>query len=173
MSAATRSVQFTVNGQLRSVQVEPRLNLADCLRHSLGCTGTHVGCEHGVCGACTVLIDGEAVRACLTLAVQADGRRITTVEGLSDDQALSPLQAAFRRHNALQCGFCTPGMITTAHALLSEEPNCDEHRVREVLSGNLCRCTGYMPIVKAVLDARSAYQGQSPAQRSNLTSVEK
>jgi len=165
--------EFEVNGQPVALDVEPRLSLADCLRRDLHLTGTHVGCEHGVCGACTVLIDGEAVRACLTLAVQADGRRITTVEGLSDDQALSPLQAAFRRHNALQCGFCTPGMITTAHALLSEEPNCDEHRVREVLSGNLCRCTGYMPIVKAVLDARSAYQGQGAAQRGNLTSVEK
>ena len=166
-------VQLKVNGKAVSLEVAPNTLLVQALRGNLQLTGTHVGCEHGVCGACTVLIDGESVRACLTLAVQADGRRITTVEGLSDDQALSPLQAAFRRHNALQCGFCTPGMITTAHALLSEEPNCDEHRVREVLSGNLCRCTGYMPIVKAVLDARSAYQGQSPAQRGNLTSVEK
>ncbi|MCX7151435.1 MAG: (2Fe-2S)-binding protein, partial [Proteobacteria bacterium] len=121
-------------------------------------TGTHLACEHGVCGACTVLVDGEAVRSCLMLAVQADGRKVVTVEGLSSDEALSPLQAAFRRHNALQCGFCTPGMITTAHALLTEEPDCDADRVREVLSGNLCRCTGYIPIIEAVLDARAAYK---------------
>ena len=152
------STKFEVNGKAVEVDVEPRMSLADCLRHELHLTGTHVGCEHGVCGACTVLIDGEAVRACLTLAVQAEGRKIVTVEGLSDDDALSPLQAAFRRHNALQCGFCTPGMITTAHALLSEEPDCDADRVREVLSGNICRCTGYIPIVEAVLEARAAYK---------------
>jgi carbon-monoxide dehydrogenase small subunit len=152
------STKFEVNGKAVEVDVEPRMSLADCLRHELQLTGTHVGCEHGVCGACTVLIDGEAVRSCLTLAVQAEGRKIVTVEGLSDDDALSPLQAAFRRHNALQCGFCTPGMITTAHALLSEEPDCDAERVREVLSGNICRCTGYIPIVEAVLEARAAYK---------------
>ncbi len=150
--------QFEVNGRAVEVEVEPRMSLADCLRHELHLTGTHVGCEHGVCGACTVLIDGEAVRACLTLAVQVEGRKVVTVEGLSSEAALSPLQASFRRHNALQCGFCTPGMITTAHALLSEEPDCDADRVREVLSGNICRCTGYIPIVEAVLDARAAYK---------------
>jgi carbon-monoxide dehydrogenase small subunit len=152
------STKFEVNGKAVDVDVEPRMSLADCLRHELHLTGTHLGCEHGVCGACTVLIDGEAVRSCLTLAVQVEGRKVVTVEGLSNDDALSPLQAAFRRHNALQCGFCTPGMITTAHALLSEEPDCDADRVREVLSGNICRCTGYIPIVEAVLEARAAYK---------------
>jgi aerobic-type carbon monoxide dehydrogenase small subunit (CoxS/CutS family) len=149
--------QFTVNGRKVEVEVEPRLTLADCLRHHLRLTGTHVGCEHGVCGACTVLVDGAAVRACLMLAVQAEGSEVVTIEGLSLEEGLTPLQASFRRHHALQCGFCTPGMITTAHALLSAEPDCDADRVREVLSGNLCRCTGYIPIVEAVLDARAAY----------------
>ena len=151
------SVQFQVNGKQVEVEVEPRLTLADCLRHSLRLTGTHVGCEHGVCGACTVIVDGAAVRSCLMLAVQAEGSEIVTIEGLSNDDDLTPLQKSFRKHHALQCGFCTPGMITTAHVLLSEEPNCDAARVREVLSGNLCRCTGYISIVEAVLDARSAY----------------
>jgi len=151
-------VRFEVNGRQVAVEVEPRLTLADCLRHCLRLTGTHVGCEHGVCGACTVLVDGDAVRACLMLAVQAEGAKVVTIEGLSHDDHLTPLQASFRKHHALQCGFCTPGMITTAHALLSDEPDCDAARVREVLSGNLCRCTGYIPIVEAVLDARVAYQ---------------
>ena len=151
-------VHFEVNGRQVAVDVEPRLTLADCLRHCLRLTGTHVGCEHGVCGACTVLVDGDAVRACLMLAVQAEGAKVVTIEGLSHDDHLTPLQASFRKHHALQCGFCTPGMITTAHALLSDEPNCDAARVREVLSGNLCRCTGYIPIIEAVLDARAAYQ---------------
>ncbi len=154
-----------MNGKLVEVEVEPRTSLADCLRHGLRLTGTHVGCEHGVCGACTVIVDGVAVRSCLMLAVQAEGSQIRTVEGLSDDDALSPLQAAFRKHHALQCGFCTPGMITTAHALLSEEPDADAARVREVLSGNLCRCTGYIPIVEAVLEARAAYQAQDKGDR--------
>src|ERR1700734_2258526 len=136
-------VKFEVNGKPVEVEVEPRLTLADCLRHHLRLTGTHVGCEHGVCGSCTV---------------QADGAKVVTVEGLSLEEGLTPLQASFRKHHALQCGFCTPGMITTAHALLSEEPDCDADRVREVLSGNLCRCTGYISIVEAVLDARSAYK---------------
>ena len=151
-------VKFEVNGKPVEVEVEPRLTLADCLRHHLRLTGTHVGCEHGVCGACTVLVDGAAVRSCLMLAVQAEGAKVVTVEGLSNDEGLTPLQASFRKHHALQCGFCTPGMITTAHALLSEEPDCDADRVREVLSGNLCRCTGYISIVEAVLDARAAYK---------------
>ena len=149
---------FEVNGESVEVDVEPRISLADCLRDVLGLTGTHLGCEHGVCGACTVIVDGQAVRSCLTLAVQADGERITTVEGLSPEAGLSPLQAAFRKHHALQCGFCTPGMVTTAHALLREEPDADADRVREVLSGNICRCTGYVPIVEAVLEARAAYR---------------
>jgi aerobic-type carbon monoxide dehydrogenase small subunit (CoxS/CutS family) len=151
-------IQFEVNGKAVQVEVEPRTHLADCLRHHLGLTGTHVGCEHGVCGACTVIVNGDAVRACLMLAVQANGAKITTVEGLSRDEALSPLQAAFRKHHALQCGFCTPGMITTAHALLTDEPEADIERIREVLSGNLCRCTGYIPIVDAVMEARAAYR---------------
>ncbi len=153
-------IKFEVNGTKVELDVEPRVSLADCLRDTLGLTGTHLGCEHGVCGACTVIVDGAAVRACLMLAVQAHGEHIVTVEGLSNDDALSPLQASFRKHHALQCGFCTPGMITTAHALLTEEPDADAERVREVLSGNICRCTGYIPIIKAVLDARAHYAGE-------------
>ena len=150
-------IKFEVNGKDVDIDVAPRTTLADCLRHHLHLTGTHLGCEHGVCGACTVIVDGDAVRSCLMLAVQADGSRIVTVEGLSSDTGLTPLQASFRKHHALQCGFCTPGIITTSHALLTNEPHCDAARVRKVLSGNLCRCTGYVPIVEAVLDARIAY----------------
>src|SRR5213594_3786693 len=152
------AVKFRVNGREVEVDVEPRLTLADCLRHHLRLTGTHVGCEHGICGACTIIVDGAAVRSCLMLAVQAEGANVTTVEGLSLEDGLTPLQAAFRKHHALQCGFCTPGMLTTAHALLSEEPDADKTRIREVLSGNLCRCTGYIPIVEAVYEARAAYR---------------
>ena len=151
-------VGFTVNGKPVEVDVEPRTSLADCLRHALRLTGTHVGCEHGVCGACTVIVDGAAVRSCLMLAVQAEGSSVVTVEGLSQEDGLTPLQTAFRKHHALQCGFCTSGMLITAHVLLSEEPDADEVRIRSVLSGNLCRCTGYIPIVEAVLDARAAYR---------------
>ncbi len=151
-------IKFNVNGETVEVDVAPRISLADCLRDTLRLTGTHLGCEHGVCGACTVIVNGEAVRACLMLAVEADGDAIVTVEGLSNDDALTPLQASFRRHHALQCGFCTPGMITTAHALLCDEPDADADRIRDVLSGNLCRCTGYVQIVDAVLDARAAYR---------------
>jgi carbon-monoxide dehydrogenase small subunit len=157
---------FNVNGKPVSVDVEARLTLADCLRHNLGLTGTHVGCEHGVCGACTVIVDGQAVRSCLMLAVQTDGADVQTVESLSTGDALSPLQASFRRHHALQCGFCTPGMLMTAHALLIAEPDADEERIREALSGNLCRCTGYIGIIEAVLEARAAYpkrgKGRTP-----------
>jgi carbon-monoxide dehydrogenase small subunit len=134
------------------------MHLADCLREKLGLTGTHLGCEHGVCGACTVIVDGAAVRACLMLTVQAEGSSIVTVEGLATGDALSPLQAAFRKHHALQCGFCTPGMLMTAHAFLAEEPEADAERIRSALSGNLCRCTGYLPIIEAVLEARAAYR---------------
>ncbi|HYX62902.1 MAG TPA: (2Fe-2S)-binding protein [Burkholderiales bacterium] len=151
-------IRFTLNDREVSVDVPARTTLADCIRHHCLQTGTHVGCEHGVCGACTVIVDGAAVRSCLMLAAQAEGARVTTVEGLSSDAALSPLQAAFRKHHALQCGFCTPGMLTTAHALLAEEPNADKERIREVLSGNLCRCTGYIAIVEAVYEARAAYR---------------
>jgi aerobic carbon-monoxide dehydrogenase small subunit len=151
-------VNFRLNGQPVAVDVEPRLHLADCLREVLGLTGTHLGCEHGACGACTIIVDGAAVRACLMLAVQAEDRGVVTVEGLSREEALSPLQAAFRKHHALQCGFCTPGMLNTAHALLTREPDADADRIRAALSGNLCRCTGYLPIVEAVLEARAAYR---------------
>ena len=150
-------VEFQVNGTAVAAEVEPRTSLVDFLRDTLQLTGTHIGCEHGVCGACTVIVGGAAVRSCLMLAVQAEGEKVITVEGLSNDEALTPLQAAFRKHHALQCGFCTPGMLTTAHALLSHEPKADADRVREVLSGNICRCTGYIPIVEAVLEARAAY----------------
>jgi carbon-monoxide dehydrogenase small subunit len=155
-----QTVRFELNGSTVAVQLPAHTTLADCLRHHLLKTGTHVGCEHGVCGACTVILDGAAVRSCLMLAVQAEGTRVTTVEGLSSIDALSPLQNEFRRHHALQCGFCTPGMLTTAHALLSREPHADRERIREVLSGNLCRCTGYVPIVEAVFVARAAYRNE-------------
>jgi aerobic-type carbon monoxide dehydrogenase small subunit (CoxS/CutS family) len=157
---AERRSRFIVNGKEAQIEVEPRTSLADALRYNLKLTGTHIGCEHGVCGACTVILDGAAVRSCLILAVQAEGSQITTIEGLprGPDEALGPLAASFRKHHALQCGFCTPGILTTAHALLSEEPDADADRIREVLSGNLCRCTGYLPIIDAVLDARAAYQ---------------
>ena len=150
--------RFELNGNAVEAEVPARRTLADCIRHELKQTGTHVGCEHGVCGACTVIVNGAAVRSCLMLAVQANGAEVTTVEGLSTDEALSPLQAAFRKHHALQCGFCTPGMLTTAHALLTEEPNADKERIRQVLSGNICRCTGYIGIVEAVYEARKAYR---------------
>jgi aerobic-type carbon monoxide dehydrogenase small subunit (CoxS/CutS family) len=151
-------VSFRINGDPVAVEVEPRLHLADCLRDVLSLTGTHLGCEQGACGACTVIVDGTAVRACPMLTVQAEGTSVVTVEGLSSDDALSPLQTAFRKHHALQCGFCTPGMLTTAHALLTEEPDADADRIRSALSGNFCRCTGYISIVEAVLEARAAYR---------------
>ena len=151
-------IGFELNGKPVAAEAPPRTTLADFLRHHLMQTGTHVGCEHGVCGACTVIVNGEAVRSCLMLAVQAEGSSVTTVEGISNENSLTPLQAAFRKHHALQCGFGTPGMLTTAHALLSEEPDADRERIREVLSGNLCRCTGYIAIVEAVHEARAAYQ---------------
>lgn len=143
--------QFTVNGQQVSLDVEPRRTLADALREDLGLTGTHLGCEHGVCGACTVLVDGEPVRACLMFAVQADGAAVTTVEGLAAaDGTLHPLQRAFCEHHGLQCGFCTPGMLLSALHLLSREPDPSRERIRDELSGNICRCTGYAGIVDAV-----------------------
>jgi len=150
--------RFELNGKMVEADVPARTTLADCIRHHFLQTGTHTGCEHGVCGACTVIVDGTAVRSCLMLAVQADGAKVTTVEGLSPAAGLSPLQTAFRKHHALQCGFCTPGMIVTAHALLTDEPGADRDRIREALSGNLCRCTGYIPIVEAVFEARAAYR---------------
>jgi aerobic-type carbon monoxide dehydrogenase small subunit (CoxS/CutS family) len=156
--SATQTVHFELNGKPVEATVPTRTTLVDCLRHHLMQTGTHVGCEHGVCGACTVIVNGDAVRSCLMLAVQAEGAKVTTVEGLSREESLTPLQAEFRKHHALQCGFCTPGMLTTAHALLTEEPDADKDRIREVLSGNLCRCTGYIAIVEAVYAARAAYR---------------
>jgi aerobic-type carbon monoxide dehydrogenase small subunit (CoxS/CutS family) len=151
-------VRFDLNAQPVEYDVEPRLTLGDLLREKSDATGTHLGCEHGVCGSCTVIVDGQAVRSCLMLAVQADGATVTTVEGLAVGGELSALQAAFKRNHALQCGFCTAGILTTMHALLIENSDVDEDEVREVLSGNICRCTGYIPIVEAVLEAREGYR---------------
>ena len=144
-------VSVTINGSTYEREVEARLLLSDFIRHELGLTGTHVGCEHGVCGACTVLLNGQAVRACLMFAVQANGRQIRTVEGLSGNpDQLHPLQAAFREKHGLQCGFCTPGILMTLIPFLEENPHPSEQEIRTVLSGNLCRCTGYQHIVDAV-----------------------
>jgi carbon-monoxide dehydrogenase small subunit len=145
------AIEVRVNGILRRVTVAPRLTLADFLRVNLGLTGTHLGCEHGVCGACTVMLDGEAVRACLVFAVQADGAEVTTVEGIADsDGTLSTVQSAFRDKHGLQCGFCTPGFVVSVTAFLRDNPNPSESEIREGISGNLCRCTGYQGIVAAV-----------------------
>lgn len=143
-------VEITVNGVVHEREVEPRLLLSDFLRQDLGLTGTHVGCEHGVCGACTVLLDGEPVRSCLMLTVQAHGHEVGTVESLATGDELHPLQAAFREAHGLQCGFCTPGILMTAIAFLKDNPAPDEPATRDVLSGHLCRCTGYTGIVEAV-----------------------
>jgi aerobic-type carbon monoxide dehydrogenase small subunit (CoxS/CutS family) len=143
-------ITVTVNGERHAAAVEPRLLLADFLRHTLGLTGTHVGCEHGVCGACTVLIDGDSARACLMFAVQANGRSIETVESLGGIGRLNPLQEAFHAHHALQCGFCTPGMLMTATDLIRKYPLASDDDIRKGLSGNLCRCTGYEHIVRAI-----------------------
>jgi carbon-monoxide dehydrogenase small subunit len=152
MSSNLHVISITVNGQSFQREVEPRLLLSDFLRHSLELTGTHVGCEHGVCGACTVLFEGVPVRSCLMLAVQADGASLTTVEGLGDDlDALHPLQEAFRQAHGLQCGFCTPGFLMTLVPFLEENPEPSEAAIREAVSGNLCRCTGYQHIVDAVI----------------------
>jgi len=143
-------VRFEVNGKHVAVDVEPRMTLVDCLRHELRLTGTHVGCEHGVCGACTVLLDGRTVRSCLLFAAQADGSEVTTIEGIGTHEGLHPLQQAFRRHHALQCGFCTPGMILAAIELLRDNADPSDEEIRVALSGNLCMCTGYVNIVRAV-----------------------
>jgi carbon-monoxide dehydrogenase small subunit len=148
-----RQVSMTVNGRVVGREVPVRLTLADFLRDWVGLSGTHLGCEQGICGACTILLDGEAVRSCLLLAVQANGKAVTTVEGLSYGDDLTPLQEAFHLRHALQCGFCTAGMLVTATALLRETPDPDEATVREAIGGNLCRCTGYSGIVHAILDA--------------------
>jgi aerobic-type carbon monoxide dehydrogenase small subunit (CoxS/CutS family) len=155
-SADMRRVSLRVNGKPYSAEVESRTTLVDFLRHSLLLTGTHVGCEHGVCGACTILIDGRSARSCLTLAVQVEGCDITTIEGLANaDGSLSILQQAFSEKHGLQCGFCTPGMLTTLSEFLRDHPAPSEQQVREAISGNLCRCTGYQGIVEAALLAAS------------------
>ena len=154
------ALTVTVNGERRSRTVEARRTLADFLRDDLCLTGTHLGCEHGVCGACTVLVDGDAVRSCLMFAVQADGAEVTTIEGLSERNGeLTPIQAAFQAEHGLQCGFCTPGFVVSAHAFLKEHPNPSDDEIREALSGNLCRCTGYQGIIAAV--KRAANNGSS------------
>lgn len=159
-----RTIDLTVNGQRYSADVEPRTSLAELLRDKLDLTGTHVGCEHGVCGACTVLVDGDAVRACLMLAVQAAGREVMTAEGLAPSpEALHPVQAAFRNNHALQCGFCTPGMMMSVTAFLRDNPAPTETEVREAISGNICRCTGYQGIVAATLEAAAVLRGEIPA----------
>jgi aerobic carbon-monoxide dehydrogenase small subunit len=147
---APRPIKVTVNGTLYERAVEPRLLLADFLRQTLGLTGTHVGCEHGVCGACTILCNGDSVRSCLMLAVQADGAKLTTVEGLGSIEQMSPVQRAFHEQHALQCGFCTPGLLMTTLDLLEKYPLASDEEIRDGLSGNLCRCTGYEHIVRAV-----------------------
>ena len=151
--STTSTISVIVNGQKFDRTVEVRLTLADFHREELDLTGTHLGCEHGVCGACTILFDGQAIRSCLMLAVQANGAEITTVEGLSSDGQLNSLQSAFRENHALQCGFCTPGMLITATAFLKDNPHPTEEQAREAISGNICRCTGYVSIVNAVIQA--------------------
>jgi len=146
----TIPISLVVNDRHVDAELEPRRTLADFLRNTLRLTGTHLGCEHGVCGACNVLLDSEVVRACLMLAVQADGHAVVTVEGLSPARGLNALQQSFKTHHALQCGFCTPGFLIAAHALLQEDPHPSRARIEEAISGNLCRCTGYIPIVQAI-----------------------
>ena len=155
------TVTTSVNGVTYTRVVEPRLLLSDFLRHEIGLTGTHVGCEHGVCGACTILFDGLPMRSCLLLAPQAHGHEIVTVEGLADGDRLHPLQEAFREAHGLQCGFCTPGILMTMKAFLDENPSPNEAEIREALSGNLCRCTGYQHIVEAVALAATRMAGKS------------
>ena len=159
----TIPIRLTVNDVAHELNVEPRWLLVDVLRTTLGLTGTHIGCEHGVCGTCTVILDGETVRSCLMLAVGADGARITTVEGLGAGDRLDPLQEAFREAQGLQCGFCTPGMLMIAHELLRENPAPTETEIREAIAANLCRCTGYQGIVDAVRLAAERQAGGAPA----------
>ncbi len=164
---ARHRVRFTLNGRQVEGDAEPRMLASDFLRQVLGATGTHVGCEHGVCGACTIRIDGKALRTCLMFAVQLEGSALQTVEGLAGvDGELNDLQTAFRRLHALQCGYCTPGILMSLDQLLEEEPDADEARVRDVLSGHICRCTGYQGMVDAALEVLAARRGQSPKQES-------
>jgi carbon-monoxide dehydrogenase small subunit len=163
------ALDLKVNGKTLSGVAEPRTLLSDFLRHNLGFTGVHVGCEHGVCGACTVLLDNQPVRSCLMFAVQARHHSITTIEGLAKGGEMHPVQDAFRRHHGLQCGFCTPGMVLTAVDLIQREPDLSERSVREGMSGNLCRCTGYEGIVQAVLAAAKDLKRQSQSNRTEET----
>jgi carbon-monoxide dehydrogenase small subunit len=151
-------VELSVNGKPVALEVEPRQSLADALRNKLGLTGTHLGCEHGVCGACTIIVDGDPVRGCLMLAVQAEGAEVFTVEGVSPQQGLSPIQEAMREHHGLQCGFCTPGMVVVLHHLLSTNPNPTDAEIREAISGQLCRCTGYQGIMAAAKAVVASHQ---------------
>ncbi len=153
----TGIVRLTVNGKQYERSAPVRMTLADFLREELDLTGTHLGCEHGVCGACTLLFNGQAVRSCIMLAVQADGAELMTVEGLADGDQLHPLQQAFQDNHALQCGFCTPGFLMTLYAFLRDTPNPTEQQIREGMSGNICRCTGYLPIIAAAKQASSAF----------------
>jgi carbon-monoxide dehydrogenase small subunit len=154
-------IKVTINGQSHERTVEPRLTLADFLRHEIGLTGTHLGCEHGICGACTVQVDGATTRACLMLAIQADGAEVRTVEDLAaPDGTLNPLQQAFHEHHGLQCGYCTPGILMTLTEFLAETPDPTEDEIREAISGNLCRCTGYQGIVKATLAAAAVLRNK-------------
>jgi aerobic carbon-monoxide dehydrogenase small subunit len=160
--AVKMDIGVTVNGRKYQARIEPRLLLSDFLRDTIGLTGTHVGCEHGVCGACTILVNGDSVRSCLTLAVRTDGMDIVTVEGLGTPDHLNALQSEFREKHGLQCGFCTPGMLMTAMDLLKKYPLASDEEIREGLSGNLCRCTGYQNIVAAIRSAVSLRNGSAP-----------
>jgi carbon-monoxide dehydrogenase small subunit len=156
--ATARSIRVTVNGVPHEALVEPRMTLADFLRHELALTGTHVGCEHGVCGACTVLVDGRTARSCLMLAVQADGAEVTTVEGLARDGGLHPIQEAFVEEHGLQCGFCTPGFLMAVYELLHDNPSPSDEEIKDMLGGQICRCTGYQSIYRAVRTAAAKLQ---------------
>jgi len=162
---ARHSVRLTVNEKKRTGTAEPRTQLADFLRHELKLYGTHVGCEHGVCGACTVLVDGRAVRSCVQLAVECEGAVVRTVEGLAPGGTLNVLQSAFNRHHALQCGFCTPGILMSATQFLAANPDPSEGEVKDMLSGHICRCTGYYPIVAAIIDAARELRPAKPIQK--------
>ena len=159
----TRTVGMTVNGEAVTRTVDPRRTLADFLRRDCGTTGVHVGCEHGVCGACTVVLDGRTARSCCTLAVQADGADVGTVEGMAEGPELHPLQEAFWKHHGLQCGFCTPGMLLTVQELLADNPDPTDDDIRAGISGNLCRCTGYQFIIDAVREAAAVLRGDRPS----------
>ena len=161
-AAVKMDIAITVNGRKYAASIEPRLLLSDFLRDTIGLTGTHVGCEHGVCGACTILLNGDSIRSCLTLAVRANGMEITTVEGLGTPDQLNALQHEFREKHGLQCGFCTPGMLMTGMDLLKKYPLASDDEIREGLSGNLCRCTGYQNIVAAIRAAANLRNGSAP-----------